>query len=178
MLLSVLGDSLTQGFPFGEKVSWLETLTEKLGIKTRNHGICGETTADMVLRLPCVLTESNLTHLLIFGGANDLLLECRSLESIIHDMLMMQEFSLEKGIKTGCILPLIPNIQMYEQEFTQLREQLVTKSLPGIFLVDFQPSFKKGQNSINYLGDGVHLTIEGNKNIGEYAAAVLKNWLV
>lgn len=42
MLLAVLGDSLTYGFPYGPKVSWLNILAENLDIASLNYGVCGE----------------------------------------------------------------------------------------------------------------------------------------
>ena len=77
MLLAVLGDSLTYGFPYGPKVSWLNILAENLDIASLNYGVCGETTSDMSLRLNGVLRIEGLTHLMIFGGANDVVLDNR-----------------------------------------------------------------------------------------------------
>ena len=177
MLLAVLGDSLTQGFPFGEKISWLEVVKEQMQINVQNHGVCGETTADMRMRLNGILMQEELTHLLIFGGANDIILDRRPAEYILADILAMQEVALQKRINVGCVLPLIPAIGNFEKDFIKVRELIKEKSLCEIFVTDFQFAFKKEENNINYLSDGVHLTIKGNKNLGDYAAQALKTWL-
>lgn len=177
MLLAVLGDSLTQGFPFGEKVSWLEVARKELAVAVQNHGICGETTTDMRRRLNGIIMQEELTHILIWGGANDILLDRRSLEYILQDILFMQKLCLQKKLKVGCVLPLVPAAKHYNDDFIKLREQVKEKSNCEVFVTDFQSAFKKEENHVNYLSDGVHLTIEGNNKLGHYAAQLLGTWL-
>lgn len=177
MLLAVLGDSLTQGFPFGEQVSWLYVLGEKLGIQTENHGVCGENTSEMKRRLPDILQNEKLTHLLIFGGANDILLDRRRVQNIVADICAMQETAVSYNIKVGCVLPIIPAEKYFVNEFEKLRESIKKNSLNNVLMADFQPALFKEDSYDNFLSDGVHLTIEGNNNIGNYAAIILKSWL-
>ncbi len=177
MLLAVLGDSLTYGYPFGPKVSWLQTVEEKLAVKILNHGICGETTGDMLLRINSIVREEGLTHLLIFGGANDILLAGRPLADIVADIIHMQNIALSHSLKSGSILPLVPEQYAYKKYFTDLRELIIEKSGKQIFLADLQPALLTGADKVNYFYDGIHLTVEGNSILGEYAASLLKDWL-
>ena len=90
----------------------------------------------------------------------------------------MQDKALECKIKVACVLPLLTAVAGYEEKFLTLRKELQSASREGVFLIDFQPAVKKEENSINYLGDGVHLSVQGNEKIGEYASQYLKSWLL
>lgn len=178
MLLAVLGDSLTYGFPFGPEVSWLNILTKNLNIPSLNCGVCGETTSDMHLRLKGVLKNEQLTHIIIFGGANDLILDKRPVRYIVEELCQMQKKALEYKVKVGCVLPLLTGIESYKEKFLSLRKELQIASSSEVFLIDFQSALKKEENSVNYLSDGVHLSIKGNEKIGEYASVSLRSWLL
>lgn len=178
MLLAVLGDSLTYGFPFGLENSWLKILSENLAISSLNCGVCGETTSDMNYRLENILQNEDLTHLIIFGGANDIILDNRPISFIVQDICQMQNTSLKYKIKVACVLPLLTAIDVYQEKFLSLRSEIIAKSNTEVFLIDFQPALKKEENAMNYLSDGVHLTIKGNEQMGEYASGILKNWLL
>ncbi len=177
MKLAVLGDSLTYGFPFGPGVSWLSVLGEKLSIDTINCGVCGETSSDMLVRAISVLRLENLTHLIIFGGANDIILDNRPVEFIVKDILAIQKASLSCGAKTGCILPLVPMAKMYSEDFLALREALAVRSIEKVKLIDMQPALLPEDNGVNYFQDEVHLSVSGNRVLGGYAARELADWL-
>jgi lysophospholipase L1-like esterase len=176
-LLAVLGDSLTAGFPFGEGVSWLSVLAERLGARVLNGGVCGETTADMLRRAGSLLTEDGLTHFLVFGGANDLLIEGRAAAAIARDLHAIQRLALARGLKTGCVLPLVPAVDEAVTDFLALRDKIARDALPDVLLLDLQAAFRPETAAVNYLDDGVHLSIEGNRALGEYAAGQLRSWL-
>jgi lysophospholipase L1-like esterase len=177
MLLAVLGDSLTCGFPFGEKVSWLSVLSEQLGIRSLNYGVCGETTADMRFRARQILANGELTHFIVFGGANDVLIAGRDAADIARDTAAMQKLALDRGLRVGCILPLTPAAEMFAGDFAALRDKIRGASLPGVLPIDLQEAFPAADNPLNYLDDGVHLTVRGNRTLGLYAAGLLKDWL-
>ncbi len=177
MLLAVLGDSLTYGFPFGPYVSWLQTLGENLAINTLNEGVCGETTSDMKKRLPYLLKNNSITHIIIFGGANDIIMDNRQTENIVKDINLMQRQVLQTNLQFGIVLPLIPADKYFEQKFLTLREELKKVIDSQTLIIDFQNALVEKENSINYLDDGVHFSIQGNNKIAEYATIALKSWL-
>ena len=176
MLLAVLGDSLTYGFPFGEKVSWLYVMAERLGIRALNYGVCGDTTADMVSRLNSVLVNEGLTHFIVFGGANDLFMG-RTGEDVLNDTYRIAKRAQDKGLQTGCILPLVPAVEEYAWEFVNVREQIKKAAWPGVHLIDLSAALPKDDDRVNYI-DGVHLSVAGNNALGAYAALSLKTWLL
>jgi lysophospholipase L1-like esterase len=178
MLLAVLGDSLTLGFPFGEKVSWLSALSEELGVQSLNCGVCGETTRDMMFRAKRILENGQLTHFIIFGGANDVILAARDAADIANDTAAMQKMALDRGLRVGCILPLVPAAEIFAGDFMALRDKVRGASLPGVLPIDLQEAFPAADNRLNYLDDGVHLSVRGNKTLGLYAAGLLKDWLL
>lgn len=65
-----LGDSITWGYPYGPTDSWLTIVGEKLGYQYVNMGINGETTEEMLLRVPQVMAERPDVVILL-GGTND-----------------------------------------------------------------------------------------------------------
>jgi lysophospholipase L1-like esterase len=177
MLLAVLGDSLTAGFPFGEKVSWLSVLSEKLGVPVLNCGVCGETTADMRFRAKQILQNAELTHFVLFGGANDVILAARNAADVANDAAAIEKLALDRGVRVGCVLPLVPAAEIFAGDFTALRDKMRVAALPGVLTIDLQEAFPAADNRLNYLDDGVHLTVRGNEALGVYAAGLLKDWL-
>ena len=67
-----LGDSLTEGYLIDVNKSWPQRLQEALNIEVVNAGISGDTTAGMLGRCEHSLREHNPSHLIVFGGTNDL----------------------------------------------------------------------------------------------------------
>ncbi|MDR3349108.1 MAG: GDSL-type esterase/lipase family protein [Acidaminococcales bacterium] len=177
MLLAVLGDSLTAGFPFGEKVSWLSVLSERLGVKSLNYGVCGETTADMKFRAKRILENGELTHFIMFGGANDVILAARAASDIARDTAAIQKMALDRKLRVGCVLPLVSAAEIFAGDFMALRDSVRGASLPGVLTIDLQKALPAADNPLNYLDDGVHLTVRGNEALGLYAARLLKDWL-
>ena len=176
MKLAVIGDSLTEGFPFGKKASWLNTISENLLIDVLNFGVCGETSADMNERIDRILNDDKLSHIIIFAGANDILLEDRPQNYICADIVAMQKKALVAKKEVATILPIIPNIKSYEERFINLKKNITDSSCEKIAIFDFQIVFLNNKNM--FLSDNVHLSIEGNKILGDYALKIIQSWLL
>ena len=72
MKLVCLGDSLTEGYEIDNNKSWTELLQKELNVEVINAGISGDTTSGMLARCEKLLLEHQPSHLIIFGGTNDL----------------------------------------------------------------------------------------------------------
>ena len=71
MKVIALGDSITQGFPFSTKESWVYYAAQELDLDIINQGICGDLTRDMLRRFQQDVVAYNATHVIILGGTND-----------------------------------------------------------------------------------------------------------
>lgn len=71
--LVCLGDSFTYGYGVPRAEIWTRLAADALGIEVVNAGICGDTTAGMLARLEHGVFSKRPSHVLIFGGGNDIL---------------------------------------------------------------------------------------------------------
>jgi len=67
------GDSLTYGFGTDIKNSYPSVLAEKIRVEIINAGINGETSSDGLRRLPSLLSDTGITHMILCFGGNDIL---------------------------------------------------------------------------------------------------------
>lgn len=173
MKFCFLGDSLTQGYPFTEEYSWTNIVSAQLDVKIINRGVCGETAADFVARMDAVLADENITHLVIFGGFNDIG-EQRPLRFIVADLQKCGEIAAAKGICVAYVLPYLPNESLYLQTIIHLRDEMKAAFGSDYFLIDLQA--KDFCQKIPSL-DGLHPTIEGYKTLAKIALPQIKLWL-
>jgi len=68
-----LGDSITYGYPYGPRASWVEICAEKMSLEMVNKGISGDTTGQMRKRFARDVTALDPAYVIILGGANDAL---------------------------------------------------------------------------------------------------------
>ena len=132
----------------------------------------------MLFRAKRILENGELTHFIIFGGANDVILAARAAADIARDTAAIQKMALDVELRVGCILPLIPAAEIFAGDFIALRDKVRGASLPGVLTIDLQKAFPAEDNPLNYLDDGVHLSVRGNETLGLYAAGLLKDWLL
>jgi lysophospholipase L1-like esterase len=70
-LLVALGDSITYGYPYGRRASWVAIAERACGKRLVNAGIPGDTTARLRKRFaPAVLAHAP-RYVLVMGGTND-----------------------------------------------------------------------------------------------------------
>ena len=67
--LACFGDSLIQGFPFGNKASWVAELEATNEIKALNYGLCGDCSDDIFDRLRFMQLPEQVKHIVFLGGA-------------------------------------------------------------------------------------------------------------
>ena len=71
VVIVAIGDSLTYGFPFSPRYSWVFAVGNSAGLTMINKGVCGETTEDMLRRFKRDVIELHPDHVIITGGSND-----------------------------------------------------------------------------------------------------------
>ncbi len=174
--IACFGDSLIQGFPFGEQYSWIAAVEAVGKIKMLNYGVCGDCCDDIFERLRDSLLPEYVHHILFLGGANDIL-QLRPQNVIMEDLQKVLSWCNERKLDLCIVLPFISADRYLNVRLKNLRES-IKKELGQTFLLDVQPAI--GINEMNlrkaYL-DGVHPTVETYRAIGIYAVPSLKGWL-
>lgn len=170
------GDSLIQGFPFGNRASWVASVEAQGQIKMLNYGLCGDCCDDIFQRMEYTLLPEHIRHIIFLGGANDVL-ERRPLSVILSDIERMYKWCQSKGYHLAIVLPLISSDELLNRHLWDLRQQLELKFKDQTFLLDLQPAIgmDEGTRKKAYL-DGVHPTAATYGAMGEYAAPLLLHW--
>lgn len=181
MKIVAIGDSITEGYPFGNQESWVEHLAQEVKCHVQNQGICGDFTSGMRKRFQRDVLDHAPTHVIILGGANDAY-EKIPLESVSSNFKAMEESCRKNGIIPIFGLP-TPSLLAEEEKFlieyrNWLRSYADEK---GIILVDFYSPFlnriRVGQGAQLFV-DEVHPSIEGYALMGEVAVQSLKGLIL
>jgi len=160
MKLLCLGDSLTEGYEIDKSVRWTDLLANKLEIEIFNCGISGDTTAGMLARCTQLLEQYNPTHLLIFGGTNDLFfgLNDELILSNIHAMTRQARYlEVESLIGIPTLSMNLSELNLVEENYSEcirsFRNTLIKycKKEERLF-IDFAINMKH----IHFLEDGIH----------------------
>ena len=106
--IACYGDSLVQGFPFGNRYSWTAAVEAASAnkIKMLNYGLCGDCCDDILYRMRQYALPEYVQHVLFLGGANDIL-QGRRLEAILEDYKRLVSWCAEKHYKLCIVLPLL-----------------------------------------------------------------------
>lgn len=171
------GDSLIQGFPFGNRASWVAAVEAQGKIKMLNYGLCGDCCDDIIERMEYTLLPDHIRHIIFLGGANDVL-EQRPLKVILNDLDRMYKWCTNKGYSLAIVLPLISSDELLNRCLWDLRQQIELQFKDKALLLDLQPAIglDAGARKKAYL-DGVHPTASTYRAMGEYAAPLLLEWL-
>lgn len=176
--LIALGDSITYGYPFGQKYSWVELLSQKLSLNIENSGINGNTFRDMFNRLLFDVIDLKPDYVILMGGANDVCQGCK-LEHLEQNFLKVTQALEEYKIKP--IIALSPPVEQKEFEATlsAFRDFLRKKARKFKWpVIDFYTSFldpkkKTKKPQAGLLEDGVHPSAAGYRLMADIAAPVL-----
>ncbi len=175
-----LGDSITYGYPFGHRYSWVEHLSQKLGEPICNAGSNGDTLRDLKNRVWSDAVDRRPQYVILSAGANDIYQ--RSTPSIMKEIFKrIIEILCESKIQP--ILSLQPPIDdsNLEKEFKLFRKFVKEQAKKSDFpLINFYDSFfdsrKKKINS-DLLEDEVHPSVSGYKLMAEVAYPVIQKIL-
>lgn len=179
-----IGDSHTAGFPGYDPLmggtpesSYQFWLREGLFREQPDHeftlineGMCGDTSRGIVARLFRALTGLQCDAVILAGGTNDL--------GMISDGQIMKNLTegydacRDRG--TPLIAPTIPpvNFEGYSSRIKEINRAIerYASTMSGVFRADWFGALKDedGLLAAGYdSGDGVHLSIEGYKQIGD-----------
>ena len=112
MKLLCLGDSLTEGYEINVDVRWTNLLQEDLSTEIVNCGISGDTTTGMLARCERLLLKHQPTHIIIFGGTNDLWFGLKD-EFILSNIHAMRRQSKYHNIESIVGIP-TPSVNLNE----------------------------------------------------------------
>ena len=186
-VIVALGDSLTVGFqsPMGYGVIQDHPYTMRLESLVRNHiekseknkkgvtivnrGINGDSTDGMIARYPWSVKAEKPTHVIIWGGINDMS-SGRRLEKIMDNLSRLYEFTTELGaLPIACTLTGIRGPPRANDAIRTLNQRIVHHCKENsIIFADLYSATINSEGSLDqkYSNDGVHLS-----NLGYDAVA-------
>lgn len=190
MKLVCIGDSLTFGFKMTRKDSWPQIVERDLEIEVKNKGICGDTTGGMLSRFGRDVVEEKPAYVLIMGGSNDLAFQIP--DAIIYSNLaamVYRAYHYRIQPIIGVPMPIIPsmakqvlnmagNLEKINKRIALLRNWILYFShRQQMEAVDFFNEFydfvnKKGKEDL-YI-DGIHPTVEGNRQMAQKVIEAMK----
>jgi len=101
LTIIALGDSITQGYPYGIKASWVNILNTEKGFNIINKGINGDTLEGMLERFQRDVVELQAEMVIIMGGTND---------AFIGFSLESMQYNIKEMVKKAMNLKIIPVI--------------------------------------------------------------------
>jgi lysophospholipase L1-like esterase len=179
IVIFALGDSITYGFPYGPRYSWVDMVSQKLKIKIINGGTNGDTTAFMLHRL----AESypyRPGYLLLLGGANDAYWG-QPVEKYAENISEICRLCGEKEIRVILGLPTPvdePQVEALLQDYrTFLLELSSRRDYP---FIPFHQAFldASGQFRHELTTDGCHPNLDGYEAMADLAESFLEEIIV
>lgn len=179
--VACLGDSITNGFPYSQKDSWVHLVGEKSGLAMINLGVNGDTTGGMLWRFNRRVITLEPSHLVIMGGINDVLMGIDTNE-ILANLREITSRSFAYGIcpVIGVTTPLAGEaLDFYDRQALPALEDLRRgirryASEWEIPAIDFHSALlnEKGADSGLFV-DGGHPNREGYRRMARVAEAAL-----
>ncbi len=175
-----LGDSFTYGYPFGHKYSWVQKLSQSLGIPIANEGINGNTIHQMFGRILVDVVDYDPSYVLFLGGVNDVF-HGVSVADMERHFKCTIDFLSKNKIKTILCLPPPLKEPQYEKPLNLFRRFIKKyakkKNLP---IIDFHgPFLDKSKKRVlpSLIEDGIHPSVDGYNRMAEEALPVLQKVL-
>ncbi|MDD4347295.1 MAG: GDSL-type esterase/lipase family protein [Desulfitobacteriaceae bacterium] len=169
-----LGDSFTLGYPLGAESSWTKTLADILQVEVINKGKSQQTGKELLARFDEDVLAENPGRVIIFAGNGDAIQKV-SLTDFQDYIQALVDKSRANNIIPVLALPVwYPG---YEQTIKSMREWETGYALSlDILVLDFNDTlFDSEKKYLNGLSvDGEYPNAKGYKDMGEYAARVLK----
>ncbi len=159
-----LGDSITYGFPYTPRESWVNIACDLLGINIINEGSCGDTTSFMLYRFFASVLHYHPTHVIIMGGVNDAFWKI-SKEKVEEHIIKMCTNAEDSGIIPVIGLPTPVCEAPFEEILKGYRYRMcLYAESRGYKIIDFYRSIldpETGGIQWGYHVDGVHPSIDG-----------------
>jgi lysophospholipase L1-like esterase len=193
-LVVCFGDSLTAGFqspsaenPTGEGTPYGVFLQDMIGVSMQIaiSGICGELTAEMVMRFRRDVIRRRPNHVIILGGTNDLGWNAQTQDIMRNLVKMYEQARAEQIVPVPVTVPSIRveergesrEAQLWVEEHLARRRQLNalilqyadSHQLPRIDL--FGATVEPGTQQLAevYSNDGLHLSTAGYRKFAQLA---------
>ncbi len=161
-----LGDSITQGFPYGENNSWVYIISKKYGVPIINRGMCGDFTSGMLSRFHRDVILDKPDAVILLGAYNDAFSNI-PLETVSSNFKQMCSLALKHNIKPVLGLPTPVDIPHVEAMLTSYRNWIIDYTTKeNIKSVNFYKMFfnpATGDSLAGTTTDGAHPSIEGYK---------------
>lgn len=180
MKIIAIGDSITEGFPYTPKESWVTYLAKEHNYEVINKGVNGDLTKNLCDRFQRDVLSLSPSHVIILGGTNDAYANF-PLENVSPNFIAMVEMSMEEGIIPILGLP-IPCLLPVDESFLKqyrdwLKDYAKTKDLLQIdFYTPFLKRLEAGEES-KFFVDEFHPNIEGYRLMGQIAIKNLGSYL-
>jgi len=185
-----IGNSHTAGFPLfdpsygGNPKSsyeyWLEKdLKEnfqKQSFDIDNQGICGEMTTNIFSRLTAISNLGRYNFILYWGGANDLGIG-RSKERIWYDLSQASQFCSSYRLKFFFLTIPPMNIPGMNDPIVDFNRLLLNESQSEVIDIYNALVHKSKLNTDYGIGDGVHLSITGYREVGKTVYQTLSKYI-
>lgn len=178
MKVAFLGDSLTFGYGVAPRSRWVNLAAQGLGIERLNHGLSGDTTGGMLVRLYTdVLPQA--PHVVFFmGGFNDLVAGQDLAVPKANTMAILQAVSGRGMLPVVGITPALPeavssawavlcDMARVEDLMSEYSDWIRSFSKGfGVPCIDFRAELLKSPDSFRFL-DGIHLDEAGHRRMAE-----------
>lgn len=170
-----LGDSLTRGFPFGMRASWVNILNTEKGFNITNKGINGDTLEGMLERFQRDVVDLEPDMVIIMGGTNDAFGEY-SLSSMKSNLRQVVKKAISLGIKPVIGIPIPvdePTVEIKLKRFRDFLKNLCHEH--NIAFIDFYEIMvnEHGRIKEELDFDGVHPNKDGYRVMAARAYDVL-----
>lgn len=199
MELICLGDSLTFGYGVRMPQRWTSLAAKESGWHIVNHGISGDTTGGMLVRLRTQILaapefsgfRADRPEIMIMGGANDIFYSGSDIAARSNMGAMIQAL-LAVGISPIIGIPMNIEIKCFPEAWKPLVD---TSAVCGILesyfewlltfckafginkVIDFRPDFLKADGSVDtsLFADGLHPNAEGHRLMADHLTAMLRS---
>jgi acyl-CoA thioesterase I len=173
-----LGDSITYGFPYGPRHSWVHMVSRRTGLSLINGGSNGDTTSYMVQRLGEALTQKP-SHILYLGGTNDAYWGHSPL-AVARNAAEISRRCHEGGVRLILGLPIPVDEPGAEALLAQYRHgyrELAAREALGV--IPFVDAFldQHGRFMSELTTDGCHPNIDGYEAMADLAERFLPKLL-
>lgn len=189
MKIICVGDSLTYGYPFGEKDSWTGIISGKKGWEMVNLGVNGESSGEILQRVrkheyfkdggSKIGSENKADKVTIMCGSNDFVYDLGGVNDVLANTLQMVLMAKDEGIRPVVMIPALCEPAQareawmdglgvdYEKVNSQLlalgKELKAAKDRFDFELIDIQTGYEKYHKYV----DGLHPTKEGYELIAQ-----------
>ncbi|MBQ3373346.1 MAG: hypothetical protein IJG40_09470 [Oscillospiraceae bacterium] len=192
MEIICIGDSLTYGYGVRRAQRWTELASEMSGWQLTNHGVCGDTTGGMLVRMREILREVHGRRdercFLLMGGCNDIFFSGSSLgaqenmAAMVHQLFAAGEMPIV-AIGPGIAECHADNPWVNAVDFPAASECIRKYfawldrfcSTFGVRMIDFRDDFRNAEKCTRedlYL-DGLHPNTIGHQIMAERVCKVI-----